>query len=282
MIRRTYRWLSVLCCAAMVMLWLPAAAKAGTETDARVNAMREEDPQTTEETPSPTPKTYTFTEMERKGTAAKMANLRSIPEYSEDPSVIVGTLPLDVIVDVTGQCNESKYYRIIYKDQVVYVSNNYLVLLTEEGYTPTPTPTPEGWEPTPTPTPKEVEETPTPSVTPEPSPTPVPTEAPTPTPGSKEATPTPAENDATPTPAENEPTKAPDGNEGTPTPKPSDGKESKNGQNGQNPAGIADDSGFAWWMLAIPGLLILVMLCVMILCLNNDRKKKRKRKRGRK
>ena len=182
-----------------------------------------------------------------------------------------GATPKDTEVDVTGQrINDfgvPSFYRIIYKGTECYVSNNYLEIIETDVLTPTPTPDPDAA--TPTPTPEEV----TPTLTPdpeEPTPTlteatPTPTETPAPT-----ATPTTAPVTVTPTPAAENSTPTPEKLPDTPTPK---GKDEKP-DSGQNPSGNAENGSadgndiFEWWMLAIPGVLIIAILFVMILMLS--------------
>ncbi len=255
------RALTVICCAVMLLAMMNAGAWAEPENGNSPTPMPTIDPN----------KEYEFIEMRARGRAVKTANLRSVPEYTDDPSYTVGVLQKDTEVDVTGQrINDfgvPSFYRIIYKGTECYVSNNYLEIIETDVLTPTPTPDPDAA--TPTPTPEEV----TPTLTPDPEePTPTPTEA-TPTPTetpAPTATPTTAPVTVTPTPAAENSTPTPERLPDTPTPK---GKDEKP-DSGQNPSGNAENGSadgndiFEWWMLAIPGVLIIAILFVMILMLS--------------
>lgn len=135
-------------------------------------------------TPTPTPR-FTFDEFEKEMYVKDGVNVRDLPSTEGEK---IGSLKQWDKVKVTGQCKETKWYRIEFDGTVGYVSGNFLV---ENGPTPTPTPTN---TPTPTPT-----NTPTPTVTntPTPKPTSTPTPKPTATP-KPTSTPTPT---VTPTPA---------------------------------------------------------------------------------
>ena len=143
-------------------------------------------PEPTEEpTPEPTEEPeYTFNEFETELYAKGSVYVRDVPYKGGN---ILGVLSKWEKVTVTGQCNETGWYRVSYGGSVGYVSGSYLV---EDGPTSTPTPTP-----TNTPTPK-------PTSTPTPKPTMAPTIAPVPTP-EPTLTPTPEPaNTPTPTPTE--------------------------------------------------------------------------------
>jgi len=84
-------------------------------------------------TPTPTPK-FTFKDMDKELYAKSSVNVRSLPSTDGDK---LGSLSAWEKVKVTGQCNETSWYRIEYGDGIGYVSNNYLV-----ANKPTPTPTP--------------------------------------------------------------------------------------------------------------------------------------------
>ena len=146
-------------------------------------------------TPTPKPK-YTFDDFTTELYAKSSVNVRDLPSTDGN---ILGVLSQWEKVTVTGQCNETGWYRISYGGSVGYVSGKYLV---ENGPTSTPTP-----KPTKTPTPK-------PTNTPTPKPTMAPTIAPVPTP-EPAATPTPEPtNTPTPTPTNTPtptPTKVPQG-----------------------------------------------------------------------
>jgi len=67
--------------------------------------------------------TYSYTDMDTTMYAQKGVNVRSLP--STDGKKL-GSLSTNDEVKVTGQCAETSWYRIEYKGQVGYVSNNYL------------------------------------------------------------------------------------------------------------------------------------------------------------
>lgn len=67
---------------------------------------------------------YTYSEMERNMYAKQAVNVRDLPSTD---GTRVGGLSYAQEVTVTGQCNETKWYRISYNGVNAYVSNNYLV-----------------------------------------------------------------------------------------------------------------------------------------------------------
>ena len=67
---------------------------------------------------------YTYTEMTATMYAKQSVNVRNLPDVS---GVRLGSLSENQEVTVTGQCNETGWYRIDYNGTVAYVSNNYLV-----------------------------------------------------------------------------------------------------------------------------------------------------------
>ncbi len=117
---------------------------------------------TSEVTPTPTGEVtveYTYTEKTAVMYTKENVNVRDLPSTSGDK---IGILGAGKEVKVTGQCVETGWYRISYKNMVGYVSDRYVT--DEKPAEPTPKPTPE----------------PTPTATPEPTaqPTPTPTQAP--------------------------------------------------------------------------------------------------------
>lgn len=103
-------------------------------------------------TSTPTPELtsgYTFTEMEPKDMwATTDVNMRTLPSTDGERILVVKN---GKKVVVTGQCNETNWYRIEYNTQSGYISNKYL---TDVMPTPTPTQIPK-----PTPIPKVYEPT---------------------------------------------------------------------------------------------------------------------------
>ena len=67
---------------------------------------------------------YTYTDLDKTLYAKQSVNVRDIP--SADGTKL-GALSFAQEVHVTGQCNETSWYRIEYNGEVAYVSNNYLV-----------------------------------------------------------------------------------------------------------------------------------------------------------
>lgn len=82
----------------------------------------------TEITSEPSPKAetigYTYTDMSAIMYAKSPVNVRSLPSTD---GIRLGTLVANQPVAVTGQCNETGWYRIQYGDGEAYVSNKYLV-----------------------------------------------------------------------------------------------------------------------------------------------------------
>lgn len=67
--------------------------------------------------------TYTYTDFSKTMYATGTVNVRKTPNTSGEK---VGTLYAEQMVEVTGQCNETSWYRINYNGTCAYVSNNYL------------------------------------------------------------------------------------------------------------------------------------------------------------
>ena len=74
---------------------------------------------------------YTYTDLDKTMYAKASVNVRTLPAKK---GTRIGTLTQVAEVQVTGQCNETGWYRIIYNNQTAYVSNNYLV--DEKPYIP--------------------------------------------------------------------------------------------------------------------------------------------------
>lgn len=82
---------------------------------------------TVEPTPEPTEEpapAYTYTDMSATMYAKSSVNVRDLPSTD---GAKVGGLTTNQEVTVTGQCVETGWYRIQYKDSTAYVSNNYIV-----------------------------------------------------------------------------------------------------------------------------------------------------------
>lgn len=67
---------------------------------------------------------YTYTDISTVKYAKGTVNVRDIPDSSGNK---LGALSYNDMVSVTGQCIETKWYRIDYNGAVGYVSNNYLL-----------------------------------------------------------------------------------------------------------------------------------------------------------
>lgn len=67
---------------------------------------------------------YTFTDMDATKYAKSTVNVRSMPTQDGEK---LGGLSTNNEVKVTGQCNETGWYRIEYDGNVAYVSDSYLV-----------------------------------------------------------------------------------------------------------------------------------------------------------
>lgn len=68
--------------------------------------------------------TFTYTDLSQTMYAKQSVNVRSLPSTDGEK---LGGLSTAQEVTVTGQCNETSWYRIDYNGSVGYVSNNYLV-----------------------------------------------------------------------------------------------------------------------------------------------------------
>ena len=75
-----------------------------------------------EPTTGPQPQ-YTYTDMNATMYAKSSVNVRSLPSADGER---LGSLSTNQEVTVTGQCNETGWYRIEFNGSVAYVSNNYL------------------------------------------------------------------------------------------------------------------------------------------------------------
>lgn len=94
-----------------------------------VESTEEPTPEQTEEAETAEPieepeATYTYTDMTATKYASQSVNVRDLPDTSGNK---LGGLSASQEVTITGQCNETSWYRIEYKGDVAYVSNKYLV-----------------------------------------------------------------------------------------------------------------------------------------------------------
>lgn len=102
------------------------STEAPTETPTEAPTSEPTETPTEVPTPEPTetPEPYTYTDLDQVMYAKQSVNVRSIPNADGEK---LGGLNLNDEVHVTGQCNESGWYRIEYNGGIGYVSNNYLV-----------------------------------------------------------------------------------------------------------------------------------------------------------
>ena len=82
-----------------------------------------EAPQPSEEPSEPQAPTYTYADLDKTMYAKSSVNVRDLPSTDGNK---LGGLSKAQEVHVTGQCNETNWYRIEYSGSVGYVSNNYL------------------------------------------------------------------------------------------------------------------------------------------------------------
>ena len=66
---------------------------------------------------------YTYTDMSATMYATQTVNIRTLPSTDGEK---VGSLSTNQEVNITGQCNETSWYRFEYNGQTAYVSNNYV------------------------------------------------------------------------------------------------------------------------------------------------------------
>lgn len=88
-----------------------------TETTEVVETETQEPTETAEQSP------YSFKDMTATMYAQRAVNVRDLPDTSGNK---VGGLSTNDEVAVTGQCNETGWYRISYNGGTAYVSNSYL------------------------------------------------------------------------------------------------------------------------------------------------------------
>ena len=77
-----------------------------------------------EPTPEPEPQAiYTYTDVSATMYAQQTVNVRDLPDTSGNK---VGSLSTNDEIAITGQCNETSWYRFEYNGSVAYVSNKYV------------------------------------------------------------------------------------------------------------------------------------------------------------
>lgn len=68
---------------------------------------------------------YTYTDMSSTMYATQSVNVRDLPGTE---GRIIGQLSSNQEVHITGQCNESGWYRLVYNEQIAYVSDHYIAI----------------------------------------------------------------------------------------------------------------------------------------------------------
>ena len=76
------------------------------------------------EEPTPEPQAiYTYTDMSATMYAQQTVNVRDLPDTSGNK---LGSLSTNDEIAISGQCNETSWYRFEYNGSVAYVSNKYV------------------------------------------------------------------------------------------------------------------------------------------------------------
>lgn len=95
-----------------------------SQTDTTEESQTTEPSDNQENDPDAAPKSvYTYTDMSSTMYATQSVNVRDLPGTE---GKILGQLAGNQEVQITGQCNESGWYRLIYNEQIAYVSNHYV------------------------------------------------------------------------------------------------------------------------------------------------------------
>ena len=102
-----------------------------TKEETSEETTAETEPETTEiaepeqaETPTTEPVTqYTYTDMSATMFAQQTVNVRDLPDTNGNK---VGSLSTNDEITISGQCNETGWYRFDYNGNVAYVSNKYV------------------------------------------------------------------------------------------------------------------------------------------------------------
>ena len=92
---------------------------ANKETEAEEEAAKGTE---NEETPE-SEQQYTYTDMNATMYATQTVNIRTLPSTDGEK---VGSLSTNDEIAITGQCNETNWYRFEYNGQTAYVSNSYI------------------------------------------------------------------------------------------------------------------------------------------------------------
>ena len=102
-----------------------ASEEVETETETTSEPTETVAPEPTEEpTPEPEPQAiYTYTDVSATMYAQQTVNVRDLPDTSGNK---LGSLSTNDEIAITGQCNETSWYRFEYNGSVAYVSNKYV------------------------------------------------------------------------------------------------------------------------------------------------------------
>jgi uncharacterized protein YkwD len=92
-------------------------------TEAEANENTEAVELESESTETDEGENYTYTDLSATMYAISSVNVRDLPSASGNK---LGALSTNEEVTVTGKCNETNWYRIVYKDDIAYVSNKFL------------------------------------------------------------------------------------------------------------------------------------------------------------
>ena len=105
----------------------PEATEEPREEVTIENEKTEATPEPTEEpTPEPTEEPvsqYTYTDMSATMYAQQTVNIRDLPDTNGNK---IGSLSTNDEITISGQCNETSWYRFEYNGNVAYVSNKYV------------------------------------------------------------------------------------------------------------------------------------------------------------
>lgn len=96
----------------------PAEPESAGETEALAAETSEAEGEARQEAPA-----YTYTDLSKVMYAQQSVNVRDLPSTDGNK---LGALSLNQEVTVTGQCNETSWYRIEYNGAAAYVSSQYL------------------------------------------------------------------------------------------------------------------------------------------------------------
>ena len=94
-----------------------------TTTPEETTAEETETAETDTEQTAEAEQQYTYTDMSATMYATQTVNIRTAPSTDGEK---VGSLSTNQEINITGQCNETKWFRFEYNGSTAYVSNNYV------------------------------------------------------------------------------------------------------------------------------------------------------------